>query len=134
MSDEIHGSRRSSRETALSWLYEADLLGVTPSQVVASQLLNPDTYAAAIADGVTVEHDKLDELIAEVAEGWDLARMPVIDRALLRMAAFELSHRPDVPTGVVLSEAVELATAYSTDESSTFINGVLAQIATRVRT
>ncbi|HEX2042681.1 MAG TPA: transcription antitermination factor NusB, partial [Acidimicrobiales bacterium] len=64
---------------------------------------------------------------------WAVERMPAIDRALLRMGVFELLHRPDVPTGVVLSEAVELAARYSTEDSGRFVNGVLARIAEEVR-
>ena len=72
---------------------------------------------------------RIDELIAAHAIDWTLDRMPVVDRAVLRMATFELLARPDVPTGVVISEAVELAKQYSTDESGRFVNGVLATIA-----
>jgi N utilization substance protein B len=133
VSDDIHSSRRGARETALGWLYEADLLGVASAEIVDSQLLEPDEYAAAVVRGVSAHIATLDEMIVDVAEDWDLARMPVIDRAILRMASFELAHRSDVPTGAILSEAVELATSYSTAESSTFINGVLAEISTRVR-
>ena len=76
---------------------------------------------------------EIDELIAGYAIDWTLDRMPVIDRTLLRMATFELLARPDVPTGVVISEAVELAKVYSTEESGRFVNGVLASIAAAVR-
>ena len=80
------------------------------------------------------EHgDELDGYIRRFARGWALERMPALDRALLRLGVYELVHRPDVPTGVVLSEAVELASRYSTEESGRFVNGVLAQIARAVR-
>ena len=76
---------------------------------------------------------EIDDLISGHAIGWTVDRMPVVDRALLRMATFELMARPDVPTGVVISEAVELATQYSTDESGRFVNGMLATIAGVIR-
>jgi N utilization substance protein B len=75
----------------------------------------------------------VDALITAHAIDWSIERMPVVDRTLLRMATFELVARPDTPTGVVISEAVELAKQYSTDESGRFVNGVLASIATTTR-
>jgi transcription antitermination protein NusB len=84
-------------------------------------------------NGVGARLDEIDGLIAAYAIDWTLDRMPVIDRTLLRMATFELLARPDVPTGVVISEAVELAKAYSTEESGRFVNGVLSSIATATR-
>jgi len=72
-------------------------------------------------------------LISSHAIGWAMDRMPVVDRALLRMGTFELLAHGDVPTAVVISEAVDLATQYSTDESGRFVNGVLAAIAAEVR-
>ena len=71
--------------------------------------------------------------MSDHAHNWDLDRMPALDRALLRLGAFELVHRPDVPTGAVINEAVELASQYSTDDSGRFVNGVLAAIAREVR-
>jgi N utilization substance protein B len=81
-------------------------------------------------DGVTTTAD---EIIAENAIGWTLARMPVIDLIVLRIAIFELLSRPDVPTAVILNEAVELAKTFSTDESGRFVNGILSTIAKKVR-
>ena len=75
----------------------------------------------------------LDELIAAKAKGWTLARMPVLDLSVMRLAVFELIERPDVPTAVVLNEAVELVKRFSTDDSGRFVNGVLAAIAHEVR-
>ena len=73
----------------------------------------------------------MDRLISALAEGWTLARMPAVDRNVLRLGAFELLYRPDVPEGVAVSEAVELASKLSTDESASFVNGVLARVAER---
>jgi len=93
----------------------------------------PEQFVIDILRGVEAEWSRLDEIVSEHAIGWSLDRMPVVDRALLRMATYELLARPDVPTGAVISEAVELATQYSTEESGRFVNGVLATIATIVR-
>ena len=79
------------------------------------------------------QRDVIDELIVEHARNWELDRMPALDRALLRLATFELAFRPDVPTGAVISEAVDLAKRYSTDDSSRFVNGVLSAISAAVR-
>ncbi len=128
------GSRRESRERALSLLYEADAKGCEPLGKVLSDLVAPpEAFARDIVAGVSDHQDEIDSLISRFARGWALERMPVIDRSLLRMAVYELGHRPDVPTGAVISEAVELAKRYSTDDSGRFLNGVLGQIAAELR-
>jgi len=93
----------------------------------------PDAYAATVAEGVDRERERIDALLQAAAVGWDVARMAMVDRAVLRMATWELLERPDVPTAVVLDEAVELAKRFSTDHSGSFVNGVLATVARRVR-
>jgi transcription antitermination protein NusB len=125
--------RRQARERALGLLYEAELKERPPSEVLAEQVLEPDPFVADLVTGVDEAGAELDELIGRYARGWTIQRMPVIDRTVLRVGAYELSHRPDVPTGVVLSEWVELAGTYSTDDSGRFVNGVLAAIAREVR-
>jgi N utilization substance protein B len=126
-------TRREARERALSLLYEAESKQVQPSEVLAELPVPPDPYVVDVVRGVEEQQARIDELVAGHAIGWTVDRMPVVDRALLRMATFELLARPDVPTGVIISEAVELATQYSTDESGRFVNGMLATIATIVR-
>ncbi len=101
--------------------------------VLAELPVAPDSFVLDLVGGVESKQLRLDELIAAHAIGWSIDRMPVVDRVLLRMATYELLARPDVPTGVVISEAVELATEYSTEESGRFVNGVLATIAAVVR-
>ena len=76
---------------------------------------------------------EVDDYIRRFARDWSLERMPTVDRTLLRMGVYELLYRPDVPTGAVISEAVELAQRYSTDESGRFVNGMLGRIAEEVR-
>ena len=93
----------------------------------------PDAYTVELVDGVAGQRDELDARIADAAEHWTIERMPLVDRNLLRLAAFELAARPEVPTAVVLDEAIELAKLLSTAESGRFVNGVLAHIATEVR-
>ena len=127
------GSRREARETALGILYEADVRDEPIADVVTRQVLEPPPYAATLLHGLAEHLSEVDALLRRHARDWALERMPVIDRNVLRLAVYELAHRPDVPTGAVLSEAVELASRYSTAESSRFVNGVLAKIATELR-
>jgi N utilization substance protein B len=129
----VIGSRREARETALGLLYEADVRGETPADTLARQIVPPVEYAQVLLTGVAEHRDELDQLLREVSHGWAIERMAVIDRALLRLATYELAHRPDVPTGAVLSEAVELAKRYGTDDSSRFVNGVLGTLARQLR-
>jgi N utilization substance protein B len=117
----------------LSLLYEAESKGVPPGAVLAELPVAPDPFAVALVEGIEGEAKRIDLLISEHAIGWTLDRMPVVDRALLRIGTCELLCMPDVPTAVVLSEAVDLASQYSTDESGRFVNGVLASIAVAVR-
>jgi len=127
------GTRREARERALSLLYEAEAKGSTPAAVLTDQVLPPEEFASDVVTGVGEHQEEVDGLIRKFAKGWTLERMPVIDRTLLRMAIYELGHRPDVPTGAVISEAVELAKRYSTDDSGKFINGMLSRIAKELR-
>jgi len=127
------GTRREARERALSLLYEADAKSETPRQVLAGLAVEPDPFVGDVVRGVEQRQAEIDELISGAAIDWALDRMPVIDRTLLRMATFELVARDDIPTGVIISEAVELAKLYSTEESGRFVNGVLAAIAAKIR-
>ena len=123
------GSRREARERALELLYEAYAKGATVADVVSALVVPPDPYALALVEGVESRGDELDTLISRFAKGWTIERMPVMDRTLLRIAVFELVAEPDLPIAVVISEAVELAKRYSTEESGRFLNGVLSTIA-----
>ena len=132
MADSV-GTRREARERVLSLLYEAEAKGCAPGDVLTEQVLAPDEFVTDIVVGVGEFQAESDALIRRFSKGWSLERMPVIDRSLLRMAIYELGHRPDVPTGAVISEAVELAKRYSTDDSGKFVNGMLASIAHELR-
>lgn len=86
-------------------------------------------YARDIVDGVIDNREAIDEQITTFAKDWSLQRMPAVDRALLRMGAWEILYNDDVPTAVAIDEAVELAKEFSTDDSGSFVHGVLARIA-----
>lgn len=127
------GSRRQARERALSLLYEAETKEISPAAVLAALPIEPAPFAVDVVTGVGAHLDELDKWITGYARDWTIDRMPALDRALLRMGVFELLYRPDVPMGAAISEAVELAQRFSTDESSRFVNGMLARIAEAVR-
>ena len=129
----LAGSRRQARERALSLLYECEARSMAAADVLAELPVPPDRFASEIVLGVSEHQEELDGLIRRYSHGWSLERMPAVDRNLLRMGIFELLHRPDVPTGAAISEAVELARRYSTEESGRFVNGMLAHIATEFR-
>ena len=95
--------------------------------------IEPDAFAADLVAGVGAHQAEIDGLIRRFAKDWTLERMPFVDRNLLRIGVYELLRRPDVPTAVVISEAVELARRYSTEESGRFVNGMLGRIAEEVR-
>lgn len=123
-------------------LYQADVRGESILTIVNAEAKRaagePDRaaswlYAREIVDGVTDHRDEIDELIMSYAQGWTLDRMPNVDRALLRLAAWEILFNAEVPTPVAIDEAVELAKEYSTDDSGRFVNGVLGRIADHAR-
>ena len=125
--------RSDARERALYLLYEAQAKGIDPAATLDLQVIEPDELTQLLVRGVSEHAEAIDALIAGRAQGWTLKRMPVLDLNIMRLAAYELAHRPEVPTAVVLNEAVELAKRYSTDDSGRFVNGVLAAIAADVR-
>ena len=125
--------RSDARERALLLFYEADAKRVPVAEIADAQVLPIDDLTRLLVDGTASHRDEIDEVIAANAHGWTLQRMPAIDLTVLRIATFELFHRPDVPTAVVLDEAIELAKRFSTDDSGRFVNGVLAAIAKRAR-
>jgi transcription antitermination protein NusB len=125
--------RSDARERALYLLYEAHSKGIEPADTIALQVIEPDELTTFLVEGVSERLDEIDGVIADRAKGWSLARMPVLDLNVMRLATFELLDRPDVPVAVVIDEAVELAKRYSTDDSGRFVNGVLAAVARDVR-
>lgn len=122
-----------ARERALVLLYEAESRGSSVADVVASEVVKPTALAVELASGVESNQPRYDELISSKARGWRLDRMPMIDRAVLRLALHELASHSETPTAVVLNEAVELAKRYSTEDSGRFVNGVLAALVPELR-
>jgi N utilization substance protein B len=126
--------RTEARERALALLYEADAKATPPAAVLAALPAPPDPLAVLLVTGVAEHQARIDALLATYAHGWTIDRMPATDRTVARIGIFELLERPDVPTAVVLDEAVELAKRYGgTDDSGRFVNGVLAAVAREVR-
>ena len=124
---------REGRERAVELLYEAEAKGIHPAEVIASLPIAPTPYAGVLAEGVGDHLELLDHLIGARARDWTVERMASLDRALLRLGTYELAFEPDQPEGIVLSEAVELAKRFSTDDSPKFVNGVLAAVNDDVR-
>jgi transcription antitermination factor NusB len=128
-------SRTLARELALKLLYVSDLSKPDQQEQQLRDVLEVEHPPAAVADlageisrGVRESLAELDEVIQQVAVNWQVSRMPVIDRAILRMGVYELLYMHDVPPKVTINEAVELAKKYSTEKSGAFVNGVLDKI------
>ena len=127
------GTRREARERALSLLFEAEQRGVDPLAAVLDQIPVPaEPFVRSLVQGVSDHRAEIDEELRGRSVSWSLERMPAIDRALLRLGVFELRFT-DVPVGACLSEAVELAKRYSTEDSHRFVNGVLSAVAKDAR-
>jgi len=128
-------ARTKARKRALDLLFEAEQRGVDPADLLRERLAAPVTehplpeLTATLVAGVVERRAQLDELITTYAQGWTLQRMPAVDRAILRLGAFEVLFSEDVPEPVAISEWVGLATELSTDDSPRFVNGLLARLA-----
>ena len=129
------GKRRKAREVALQFLYQLDLHGAVDPMPYEPEFwqrhpVDPATraFAESLVRGSKQQQSKIDQLLAQYAEHWDLERMAVVDRNILRMAVYELLWQPDVPPKAAINEALEIAKKFGTTESSRFINGVLDRI------
>lgn len=131
-------ARTKARKRALDILYATDLRNEDIADALSLEaeraLDEPErqaswNYAQAIVEGVVTHSVEIDEVIQTYSRGWSLERMPSIDRAILRIAVWEIMFNPEVPAVVAVDEAVDLAKMYSTEESSNFVNGLLASIA-----
>lgn len=131
-------ARSKARKRALDILFQADVRGDAPAVVLAAEASRAASeparqaswlYARELVDGVIDHQGEIDEQIASHARDWKIERMPAVDRALLRIATWEVLFNPEIPTAVAIDEAVELAKEYSTDDSGAFVHGVLARIA-----
>jgi N utilization substance protein B len=133
-------ARTKSRKRALDILYGADVRGIPIAELLGEEAERAEArperasswaYARVIVEGVDAQLEQIDGEIETHAQGWPLNRMPALDRAIARMATWEILHNDEVPDGVAIAEAVELATTLSTEESAGFLNGVLGAIARR---
>jgi N utilization substance protein B len=134
------GKRRKAREVALQFLYQLDQTGADDPTPFEDDFWSRHpvdegarAFAAALVRGAKAQQAKIDAIIAETAEHWDLERMAVVDRNILRMAVYELLCEPTVPGKVAINEAIEIAKKFGTAESSRFINGVLDRIHRELR-
>ena len=125
-------ARTKSRKRALDILFESEAQSLPPGGTLADRLADTEypvnDYAVLLIEGVVTHRERLDEIIAENAKDWTLDRMPAVDRNLLRIGAYEILYVDDVPDAVAVSEAVSLASDLSTDESPSFVNGLLSKI------
>jgi N utilization substance protein B len=125
-------ARSKARKRALDILFESDLRGLPTLELLSERQSLGDVpvqpYAAALVRGVASHSERIDELISWNLVDWTLERMPAVDRNILRLGVYELLWADDVPDGVAIAEAVNLAQDLSTDNSPPFVNGVLARI------
>jgi N utilization substance protein B len=126
-------SRSRCRELALQLLYQAEYLGHRQGEVIRfyrhfRKRDQVPAYLVKLVEGVVAHQEELDALIRQHSEHWRLERMASVDRNLLRLALYELLHQPAIPAKVVINEAVELAKQYGSEESGSFINGILDRI------
>jgi N utilization substance protein B len=126
-------ARRKARRRALDFLYESEIKGVNPLTLLESRPpdeLSEGLYSLRLVNGVQENRRKIDELILTYAQGWDLDRMPALDRNILRIAIYEILWETELDDKIAVDEAVSIAQELSTTESSSYINGVLGRIIT----
>jgi N utilization substance protein B len=128
-------ARSKARKRALDILFEAEQRGINAETLLAQRIAKPVTehalneYSVEIVRGVVDKWIPINELLASYSQGWTIERMPAVDRAILRIGAWEVVYSEAVPDVVAISEAVALAASLSTDDSPTFVNGLLARLA-----
>lgn len=132
------GARSKARKRAVDILYESDLRGLDPLELLTERIETPDVppvgdYAATLVRGVALHREDIDRMLTEQSRDWTLARMPAVDRAVLRLGAFEVLFSDEVDDAVAIDEAIELARSLSTEDSPRFVNGVLGAIAELAR-
>jgi N utilization substance protein B len=130
--------RRLGREQALSLLFQVDVGGLPYARVLEvnerEREVPPEAwnFAVELTRGTLSHLAEIDRVINDLAIDWTVDRMASMDRAILRLATYELLYRPDIPPSVSINEAVELAKRYGTEESSRFVNGILGHLARRL--
>jgi N utilization substance protein B len=129
------GARTKARKRAIDLLFEAENRGLNARDLLAERLAKPVTeaqlnqYTSDLVEGVVEHWTDINELLSTYSQGWTLERMPSVDRAILRLGAFEVLYATEVPENVAIAEAVELAKSLSTDDSPKFVNGLLGRLA-----
>ncbi len=129
--------RTRARELALQFLYQLDLRGESlypeAREFIAAEERDAETvrFALRLVQGTHENKADIDQMVQSVAQNWNISRMAVVDRNVLRLATYELVHCPDVPPKVAINEAIELGKRYSTQNSGAFINGILDKIMNR---
>jgi N utilization substance protein B len=125
-------ARSKARKRALDVLFEAEQRGLEPLKLLAERMPGADPpvpqYAVELVEGVVTNQARIDELLSMYAQGWTLDRMPAVDRNVLRIGTWELLWNDEVPPAVAIDEAVELARLLSTDDSPSFVNGLLGRL------
>ena len=125
-------NRSKARKAALDLLYESDIRRSSAADLLSRRVTEIEyearEFTKELIDGIELNKRKIDELISTYAQGWDMDRMPVLDRNILRLSIFELLWSKSVPEAVAISEALELATNFSTEDSTKYINGVLSKV------
>jgi len=133
------GSRRTARELALKILYQIEISGSALESVFTdfweNHVYPPEIrdFTENLAKGVAEHLEDIDKAISIYADNWEVSRMAIIDKTLLRLATYEIQYRDDIPHAVSINEALEIAKKYSTSESSRFINGVLDKVAKKAK-
>lgn len=126
-------SRREGRERLISLLYEMEIKNSSADTLLDELTLTPDPFVTSRFLGIANNKARLDAEIKRLSQDWDPSRMPLLDYAILQLGMYELIFCPEIPTGVILSEAVELAQKFSTESSGKFINGLLSAAARQLR-
>ena len=129
-------ARSKARKQTLDLLYEADIRGASAAELLTTRDIveeGPDArpirdFTRELISGITANKRKIDELIATYAQGWDMDRLPAVDRNILRLGIYEIVWTPDLAEGIAIDEALNLAKELSTEESAGYIHGVLGKI------
>jgi N utilization substance protein B len=129
-------ARSKARKQTLDLLYEADIRGTSPSDLLTAREVDeegPDArpireFTKELISGITTNRRKIDELIATYAQGWDMDRLPAVDRNILRLGIYEIVWNSELEDGIAINEAILLAKELSTDDSAGYIHGVLGRI------
>ncbi len=125
------GKRRKARESTLQILFQLEFNGADAESVIQQfwkgkkSTKEVSDYCQWLIKGIISDQEKIDRLIQSASEHWRVSRMPIVDRNILRMAVFELLYEEDVAPAIVINEAIEIAKKFSSEQSATFINGVL---------